>query len=124
MKEGPKYRITGRIISHITDRHRRSAIQRAGVFLAVIWAFFGPVTARFDSPPLRERIATLFLFGLIPAAAIYLAGYMLSRLIMFRRQVSEITAAGCFRYITLRINYFVNRALLSAPKVCDQIVRL
>jgi Bacterial SH3 domain len=49
---------------------------------------------------------------------------MSRRLIMFRGQVSEITAAGCFGYITLWINYFVNRAVLSAPKVWNKIVRL
>src|SRR5215212_270009 len=124
MKQGPKYRITARIISHITDCHRHSAIQRAGVFVAVIWAFFGPVTAGFDSPPLRERLATLLLCGLIPAAAIYVAGYMLSRLIMLRGRLSEITAAECFRYITLWTNYFVNRAVLFYPKLCDEILRL
>jgi hypothetical protein len=124
MKQGPKYRITARIISHITDCQRRSAIQRAGVFLAVIWSFFGPVTAGFDSPPLQERISILLLCGLIPAATIYVAGYILSQLILFRAQVSEITAAGCFRYITLWTNYFVNRAVLSAPKMWNKIVRL
>ena len=124
MKQGPTYRITARIIYHITDCQRRSAIQRAGVFLAVIWSFFGPVTAGFDSPPLQERLSILLLYGLIPAATIYVAGYMLSQLILFRGQVSEITAAGCFRYITLWITSFVNRAVLSAPKVWNKIVRL
>jgi hypothetical protein len=124
MKQGPKYRITARIISHITDCQRRSAIQRAAVFLAVIWSIFGPVTAGFDSPPLQDRLSILLLCGLIPAVTIYVAGYILSQLILFRGQVSEITAAGCFRYITLWINYFVNRAVLSAPKVWNNIVRL
>jgi hypothetical protein len=124
MKQGPKYQIITRIISQVADSHRRSAIQRAGVFLAVIWSFFGPVTAGFDSPPLRERIATLLLCGLIPAAAIYVAGYILSQLIMFRGQVTDITLAGCFRYITLWVNYFVNRAVISAPKVWNKILGL
>jgi hypothetical protein len=124
MKQGPKYRIVTQIISHIADFHRRSAIQRAGVFLALIWSFFGPVTAGFDSPPFQERISILLLCGLIPAVTIYVAGYILSQLILFRGQVSEITAAGCCRYITLWINYFVNRAVLSAPKVWNKIVRL
>jgi Bacterial SH3 domain. len=124
MKQGPKYRIITPIISHIADYHRRSAIQRAGVFLAVIWSFIGPVAAGFDSPPLQERIAILFLCGLVPAAAIYVAGYILSRLIMFRGQVSDITLAGCFGYITFYANYFVNRAVVSSPKVWGEIVRL
>jgi hypothetical protein len=124
MKQGPKYRIITQIVSHITDYHRRSAIQRAGVFLAVIWSFIGPVFTGFDSPPLEERIAILFLCGLIPAAAIYVAGYILSRLIMFRGQVSDITLAGCFGYITFYANYFVNRAAVSSPKVWGEIVRL
>jgi Bacterial SH3 domain len=124
MKQGPKYRIITRIISHVADFHRRSAIQRAGVFLAVLWSFFGPVTAAFDSPPLQERIATLLLFGLIPAAVISVASYILTQLIMFRGQVTDITAVGCFRYISLWINYFVNRAVLSAPKVWNKVVRL
>ena len=124
MKQGPKYRIITRIVSHIADSHRRSAIQRAGVFLAVLWSFFGPVTAGFDSPPLQERIATLLLFGLIPAAVISVAGYILTQLIMSRGQVTDITLLGCFRYISLWINYFVNRAVLSAPKVWNKVVRL
>jgi hypothetical protein len=124
MNQEPKYRIVTQIISHIADYHRRSAIQRAGVFLAVIWSFFGPVAAGFDSPPLQERMAILLLCGLIPAAAIYVAGYILSQLIMFRGQVSDITVAGCFGYITFYANYFVNRAVLSSAKVWDQIVRL
>jgi len=124
MKQGPKYRIITRIISHIADSHRSSAIQRAGIFLAVLWSCFGPVTAGFGSPPFRERIAILLLCGLIPAAVIYVAGYILSQLILFRGQTTDITVAGCFRYITLCTNYFVNRAVLSAPKVWDQIVLL
>jgi Bacterial SH3 domain len=124
MKQGPKYRITARIISHITDCQRRSAIQRAGVFLAVIWSSFGPVTAGFDSPPLQQRISFLLLFGLIPAATIYVAGYMLSQLIMFKGQVNVITAAACFQYITFCVNYFVNRAVLSTPKVWNKLVRV
>jgi Bacterial SH3 domain len=124
MKQGPKYRIITRIISQVADCHRRSAIQRAGVFLAVLWSSFGTVTVGFDSPPLRERIATLLLCGLIPAAAIYVAGYILSQLIMFRGQATDITVAGCLRYITLWVNYFVNRAAISAPKVWNNIVGL
>jgi hypothetical protein len=124
MKQKPKYRIVTQIISHIADYHRRSAIQRAGVFLAVIWSFFGPVTAGFDSPPLQERISILLLFGLIPAATIYVAGYMLSQLIMFKGQVSVITVAACFQYITFCVNYFVNRAVLSTPKVWNKLIRV
>jgi hypothetical protein len=124
MKQGPKYRIVTRIISQVADSHRRSAIQRASVLLAVIWSFFGPVTAGFDSPPLRERIATLLLCGLIPAAAIYVAGYILSQLIFFRGQATDITIAECFRYIKLWVNYFVKRAVISAPKVWNKLVVL
>jgi hypothetical protein len=124
MKQEPQYRIVTQIISHIADYHRRSAIQRAGVFLAVIWSFFGPVTAGFDSPPLQERISILLLFGLIPAATIYVAGYMLSQLIMFKGQVSVITVAACFQYITFWVSYFVNRAVLFTPKVWNKLVRV
>jgi hypothetical protein len=63
MKQQPKYRIITQIISHIADYHRRSAIQRAGVFLAVIWSFVGPVTAGFDSPPLQERLSILVIWS-------------------------------------------------------------
>jgi hypothetical protein len=122
MKQEPKYRIVTQIISHIADYHRRSAIQRAGVFLAVIWSFFGPVTAGFDAPPLQERISILLLFGLIPAAAIYVASYILSQLIMIKGQVSVITVSACFQYITFCVNCFVNRAVLSTPKVWNKLV--
>jgi hypothetical protein len=43
---------------------------------------------------------------------------------MFKGQVSVITVAACFQYITFCVDCFVNRAVLSTPKVWNELVRV
>jgi len=59
---------------------------RAGNFLSVVSVFFG-VAAAFVPGSLEQRIGSLLLFGLLPAAGFHAGAIILGRLLAFSSEV-------------------------------------
>jgi hypothetical protein len=79
----------------------------AGNFLAVLCLFFGTSFATFVPASPEQRIASLFFFGFIPAAAFYACGHILSRLLVLSIKLYEKFGTLCFRCFARSVNNFV-----------------
>ena len=83
------------------------ATLRAANCLAISCLFLGVAFTAFVSASLEQRIGNLFFFGLIPAAAFYASGHVLSQLLMLGTKLCEMIAAPCFRCFELLANSLV-----------------
>jgi hypothetical protein len=80
----------------------------AGNFLAVLCLLFGIAFTAFVPASPEQRIASLFLFGLIPAAGCYAGGHILGHLLMLGSELCEKVAVHCFRCAALLVTGFVS----------------
>ena len=95
------------------DRQLGRPTRRIGTLLAVMFLFFGAMTAALLPAPLEQRIGSVIFFGLTPAISLYLSGYILSYILVFSGELFEMIAAHCFRYIVIFACNLVSRARLS-----------
>jgi hypothetical protein len=78
----------------------------AGNFLAVLCLLFGTSFAAFVAASPEQRIASLFLFAFIPAAAFYACGHILSRLLVLSIELYEKLGTLCLRCFARPVNNF------------------
>ena len=81
------------------------AALRAGNLLAVVCLSFGTAFAALVPASIEQRIASLFFFGLIPAAGIYASGHILSQLLVLSSELCDMVLARCFRYAVLLVSH-------------------
>ena len=112
-------------------------IRTAGNLLAVACLIFGAVFAVYLPASLDQRIGSLAFFGLIPAAGSYVAGHILSLLLVAGRKMCRMIATRCFRYLAcllkrllvwfgrhapgVRIGYLIPLAHCRLSKACRSI---
>jgi hypothetical protein len=78
----PAYRRVGR------------AVKIAGACLALLCLLASAAFAALVQASVEERIAALFLFGLVPALGLYVGGCVLSRTVLFACRACELTMMG------------------------------
>ena len=78
-KPVPAYRRVGR------------AVNIAGGCLALLCLLAGAAFAALVQSSVEQRIAALFLFGLVPALGFYVGGCILSQTLLFTCRVCELT---------------------------------
>ena len=92
-------------------------ILRAGKFFGILCLLFATAFTACVPASVEQRIASLFLFGLIPAAGFYAGGHILSQLMVLGSELCERIAAYCFRYVVRLVNRLVSWIRLSVSNV-------
>ena len=91
---------------------------RAGKFFAVLCICLGIISGAIIPGPPEQRIFNVFFFGLIPALAFRVSGYLLSRLLLVISRLCEMIVAICLRCLARLTRKFINCV---APLVLDAV---
>jgi hypothetical protein len=98
-----------------------SNIRRACNFLTILYVCFTAAVICYGLDSLEQRIASLFLFCLMPAAGLCAGGHVLSHLMVRASKLCELIAVCCFRCLVLLLINFVNWL---SPNVSEVSIRL
>jgi hypothetical protein len=90
-------------------RQRFEQLTRAANLLSIMSLLFG-LAAAFVPGSLEQRIGSLLLFGLIPAAALHAGGAVLGPLMAFSSELCEVIAALCFRWLARLVKKYLKAA--------------
>ena len=89
------------------DSQLGPATLTAGILLAILCLLFGTAFAAYVPASLEQRIGSLILFGLVPAAGFYLAGHILGHLMVLGSELCAMTTARCCRCFVFLVESFM-----------------